>query len=78
MNTADTRSWEILPKEFQLTQIPMPEDRTFQLDLQGSRKTAIKLKIPDNLDSVILFVNAPSQGNISCHILPLKTRSIVK
>lgn len=76
MNTADTRSWEILPKEFQLTQIPIPEDRTLELQLNGKRDHNIQLKIPRDFDSVILFVNAPGQENISCHVLPLKRRSM--
>ncbi|MDD3155258.1 MAG: hypothetical protein PHS41_10350 [Victivallaceae bacterium] len=71
MNTADTRTWEILPKEFQLTQFPMPADRKLSIDV-GAKKVA--LEIPSDARSAIIFVNAPSQKNLSCHIFPLKSK----
>ncbi len=75
MNTADTRSWEILPKEFLLTQFPMPRQREIVLHLPGNGspgRTAIR--IPDDCRSALLFINAPSAQNVSCHVLPIRSK----
>jgi hypothetical protein len=72
MNTADTRSWETLPKEFQLTQLPMPQKRELALTLGGGR--SCKVQLPDNCRSAIVWVGAPSANNIKCHVLPLQSK----
>ncbi len=74
MNTADTRSWEILPKEFQLTQFPMPADRNITLDLLGGGNASASVQIPADCRSAIVFVSAPSTQNITCHVLPIKSK----
>ncbi len=71
MNTADTRSWEILPKEFQITQLPMPQDRKVSIKLLGGRSYTKEIDLP-NANSAIIFVNAPSHNNISYDVFPLK------
>lgn len=72
MNTADTRSWEILPKEFQLTQFPMPSDRIITIEFEGSSSQSKTLQLPQDCRSAIVYVSAPSARNIQYHILPLK------
>ena len=74
MNTADTRSWEILPKEFQLTQFPMPKNREITLDLVGSGSAERSVQIPDGCRSAVIFVSAPSERNVTCHVLPIKSK----
>ena len=74
MNTADTRSWEILPKEFQLTQFPMPEKREISIVLIGRGNSARKVKLPEKCRSAIVFVSAPSERNVRCHVLPLSSK----
>ena len=77
MNTADTRGWEILPKEFQLTQLPMPENREIKLDLNlsnGGLAVSKSLKLPDDCKSAIIFVDAPSVQNVAFHVLPIKSK----
>ena len=75
MNTADTRSWELLPKEFQLTQFPMPENRVISLDLQGDNAHIKRtVQIPDDCKSAIIYVSAPSPQNVRFHVLPIKTK----
>jgi len=74
MNTADTRSWEILPKEFQLTQFPMPKNREITLDLIGNGSTEKTVQLPEDCRSAIIFVSAPSEQNIACHVLPIKSK----
>ena len=74
MNTADTRSWELLPKEFQLTQFPMPKNREVSLELIGNGNVGKTVRIPDDCRSAIIFVSAPSERNIVCHVLPIKSK----
>lgn len=62
-NTADTRSWEILPKQFQLTQIPMPRDRKVLLTLPGL--SPVSVDIPPTAESAILYVNLPGNSPYS-------------
>lgn len=73
MNTADTRTWEILPKEFQLTQFPMPKNRKLTVNF-GNGGTVKEVVIPDDCRSAIVYVNAPSEQNTSCHVLPIKSK----
>lgn len=73
MNTADTRTWEILPKEFQLTQFPMPKNRKLTINL-GDGGIVNEVVIPENCRSAIIYVNAPSEQNASCHVFPIKSR----
>lgn len=74
MNTADTRSWEILPKEFQLTQFPMPEDRVVNLKLNGGVSLSESFRLPADCKSAIIFVDAPSAQNVAFHVLPIKSK----
>lgn len=74
MNTADTRSWELLPKEFQLAQLPMPADRKVEIELQGEKNFPLQIEIPDFSRSAIIFVNAVSPASISCNIFPLYSK----
>ena len=72
MNTADTRSWEILPKEFRVAMAPIPEDRTVLITLSDS--STIKAVIPSDADSAIIYINAPSrQSPPLCRIFSLHT-----
>lgn len=75
MNTADTRSWELLPKEFQLAQFPMPENREVTMVLRGNGGRRVEtVRIPVESRSAIIFVSAPSARNVRCHVLPIKSR----
>jgi hypothetical protein len=74
VNTADTRSWEILPKEFLLTQFPMPQNRTLSVQLNGQVQQNLTVDIPAGSRSAILYVNAPSPYNVSCQVLPIKSK----
>ena len=74
MNTADTRSWEILPKEFQLTQFPMPSDRKVTLRTTGGAAFSKTIEIPADCRSAIIFVDTPSAQNAAIHVLPMKTK----
>ena len=70
MNTADTRSWEILPKEIRVAMAPVPDDRTVVISLSDS--SSIKAVIPPDADSAIIYIHAPSrQSPPLCRIFPL-------
>lgn len=70
-NTADTRSWELLPKEFQLTQLPMPRDRQLLLQPDGRGDKALRLTIPGHAGSAIVYVYAPAPGVLRGTVLTL-------
>lgn len=72
--TADTRTWEAIPKEFLLTQLPMPKDRQLLLNLQGPVPFQSTITIPANVQSAILFVNAPSSPACTIQLIPLRDR----
>ena len=74
MNTADTRTWEILPSQFQLTQFPMPDNREVAIKLSGNSQVQLSAVIPPDAKSAIIYVSAPVHQNVTCHILPIKTK----
>lgn len=74
VNTADTRSWEVLPKEFQVAQFAMPEDRLVTVDFDGQGRQVKALTIPENCRSAIVFVNAPGSESINYKILPMASK----
>ena len=75
MNTADTRSWETLPKEFQIAQIPMPADRKVHVSLFGTMGgPSFDAQIPANCRSAILYVSAPSAANVRAGVLPFSSK----
>ena len=59
VNTADTRTWEALPREFQVAQFPMPADRKLVLKPDGGASVTVDL--PPDARSAIVYVNAPSR-----------------
>ncbi len=71
-NTADTRCWEVLPKEFQLAILPMPENRRLTLELAGTAPR--ELIIPEDCRSAIIYVSAPVPERCSVRTLALKDR----
>lgn len=73
-NTADTRSWEMLPKEFQLGVLPMPKDRKVTVDPDGLAGRALTVTIPENARSAIVYVSAPSAGNVRAQVLGMSSR----
>ena len=70
-NTADTRSWELLPKEFQLTQFPMPKNRTVAIALEGHQNRTASVEIPPQAKSAIIYVSAVNENNIKYHVFPM-------
>ncbi len=57
-NTADTRTWEILPREFQVLELAMPRQREITLSPDGRQQ--LRVSIPETAESAVVYVNAPS------------------
>lgn len=77
MNTADTRAWELLPKEYQVAQIPMPQDHKVHLKLNspnGGEVMSFDYDFEGNAPSGVLFVNAPSYDNVTTAFLPFTSK----
>ncbi|MDD4816767.1 MAG: hypothetical protein PHI85_02210 [Victivallaceae bacterium] len=71
-NTADTRCWEVLPKEFQLAILPMPETRRLNLELADA--SPYELVLPEECRSAIVYVSAPAAGCFSVRTLAFKDK----
>ena len=70
MNTADTRTWEILPKEIRIAHIPLPGNRTLRLSVEGG--PSLDVSIPPSAGSAIVYLSAPSrQSQPLCRVFPL-------
>ena len=64
-NTADTRSWQLLPNEFYITNMPMPEDGIINITDENNIVHE-QLKIDRKKgDKAIVFVRAPNKNNIN-------------
>lgn len=77
MNTADTRAWELLPKEYQIAQIPMPKDRKVHLKLDtpdGGEAMSFDYELEGTAPSGVLFINAPSYDNVSRAFMPFTSK----
>ena len=77
MNNADTRAWELLPKEYQIAQIPMPKDRKIHLKLdspEGREVMNFDYELEGTAPSGVLFVNAPSYDNVTPAFLPFTSK----
>ena len=71
-NTADTRCWELLPKQYQLAILPMPSDRRMKLSLPGV--SLPQVVFPPDCKSAIVLVTAPTTTVINVKILPFTDR----
>ena len=52
----------------------MPKDRQLLLNLQGPVPFQSTITIPANVQSAILFVNAPSSPACTIQLIPLRDR----
>jgi hypothetical protein len=68
-NTADTRCWQMLPKEYQITHFPKPEDGKLTFQATGANGITQKKEIILNNKKkmAIVYVNAPGPGVLSVH-----------
>ncbi|MBN2069146.1 MAG: hypothetical protein JW739_05865 [Opitutales bacterium] len=57
--SADVRIWTGLPKDFQVTKVPMPEDGVLELETPSGVQSVINL---EGVESAIIYVKAPKPG----------------
>jgi hypothetical protein len=74
-NTADTRCWQTLPREYQVMQLPRPSDGKLKLSVLSSCGTMnsaepVEVKIERNL--AIIHVRQAGQGNISARVFEIE------
>lgn len=70
-NTADTRNWEFLPKEFQFAGIPMPEDRMVRIVPflpAGVLETGFRVAFSPGCTAALLYIQAQSGKAIQYQI----------
>lgn len=70
-NTADTRCWELAPKEFYAALIPMPQSRELTISAAGMPSCGVRL--PPDAQSAICYIAAPG-GNAQIRVIPLKLK----
>ncbi|HJO93258.1 MAG TPA: hypothetical protein QF753_07655 [Victivallales bacterium] len=66
-NTADTRSWQLLPNEFFITNLPIPKDGIINIWQESGNQCGknVKVKIDrDKGDKVIIFVRTPGGNRV--------------
>jgi hypothetical protein len=74
-NTADTRCWQTLPREFQVAQIPMPEDGILKIratSLDGTMLSAEPTEVKIEKKRAIIHVRQAGQGNISVRVFEIE------
>ena len=51
-----------------------PQNRTLTIQLTGQVQKNLVVDIPADSRSAILYINAPSPYNVSCQVLPIKSK----
>ena len=74
-NTADTRCWELLPKELQLSALPLPRNRKLKIEFMaaGNRPLIRTLSLPRSCRSAIIYVSAVNELNVKINVLPFES-----
>ncbi|MCX6984644.1 MAG: hypothetical protein NT118_07830 [Lentisphaerae bacterium] len=70
-NTADTRCWQTLPREYQVTQFPRPSDGKLKLSAVspgGTMVSAEPVEVKIEKNRAIIHVRQAGQGNISARV----------
>ncbi len=70
-NTADTRSWELLPKEFQIIQLPRPADGRLELKTEGGKATSNTFELPSHAKSALIYIHSPSANVFQSTVMPI-------
>ncbi len=71
-NTADTRSWELQPKEFLFAAIPMPENRSLKIIPRlsgGTNGNGFDAVFSSGCSSAFLYIQAQSRETLQYRIL---------
>lgn len=74
-NTADTRCWQTLPREYQVAQIPRPADGNLKLSalsMDGTVTSAEPVEVKIEKKRAIIHVRHAGQGNISVRVFEIE------
>ncbi len=58
LNSADTRSWHTLPKEFLVAQFPTPESRSITISTPGNEHQPLVIELQDGASNVVFVRSA--------------------
>ena len=74
-NTADTRCWQTLPREYQVAQLPRPPDGKLKLSAVspgGTMVSAEPVEVKIEKNRAIIHVRQAGQGNISARVFDIE------
>ncbi|MFA6568374.1 MAG: hypothetical protein WCS96_09200, partial [Victivallales bacterium] len=74
-NTADTRCWQTLPREFQIAHMPRPSDGILKISAtspDGTMVSAEPVEVKIEKKRAIIHVRQPGQGNISVRVFEIE------
>ena len=63
-NTADTRGWETLPKEVQVTHMPIPDDGVLRISPVGLAGQSTEIAIKQDTNIAIVYIRALSANKL--------------
>ncbi len=70
-NTADTRGWETLPKEVQVTHVPMPDDGMLRISPVGVAGQGKEIALKKDTRIAIVYIRALSANNLIYKLIEL-------
>ena len=71
-NTADTRGWETLPKEVQVTHIPIPDDGKLRISPVGSVSQSTEIALKQETNIAIVYIRALSANKLIYKLIELQ------
>lgn len=70
-NTADTRGWETLPKEVQVTHVPLPDDGVLTISPVGIAAQSTKITFKKETNIAIVYVRALSANKLIYKVMEM-------
>ena len=71
-NTADTRGWETLPKDVQVTHLPIPDDGKLRIAPIGSASSATEIALKKETNIAIVYIRALSANKLIYKLIEIQ------
>ncbi|GAW86001.1 conserved hypothetical protein [Bathymodiolus platifrons methanotrophic gill symbiont] len=71
-NTADTRGWETLPKEVQVTHVPIPDDGVLRVSPIGMGGQSREIVLKKDTNIAIVYIRALSANKLNYKLIELQ------
>ena len=71
-NTADTRGWETLPKEVQVTHMPIPDDGVLRVSPIGRGGQSREMVLKKDTNIAIVYIRALSANKLNYKLIELQ------